>query len=227
MNPHDANVARQHSPQALSPLAGQAAANQSIDPANRSTQHGPVLPPGTGKLGMWLFLAALFMLFAASLVAYAVIRITGTLSPEAGTIHMPAILWGSTLAMLASSITMHMALTRIKKNLIGPFKTMMLATLALAVLFLTMQTPGLYQLLTDHYDSMAQQIHIYGLLFVLVLLHAAHILGGLFPLAISTFKAQKNRYSQDKHNPILYLTMYWHFLDGVWIVMFAVFLAMA
>lgn len=175
---------------------------------------------------MWLFLAALFMLFTASLVSYVVIRITGSFSPESGTVHMPAILWGSTLAMLASSVTMHMALSRIKQNSLAGFKRMMSATLGLAVLFLAMQIPGLYLLLSDHYAGMENQIHIYGLLFVLVLLHAAHILGGLAPLAIATLKAQKNIYTQQDHNPIIYLTMYWHFLDGVWLVMFGVFLFM-
>ncbi len=187
---------------------------------------GPDLPPGTGKLGMWLFLAALFMLFAATIVAYVMIRITGTHSPEAGVIQLPPILWGSSLAMLGSSVTMHFALIAIRRDDLSRFRLDMIGTTVLAFLFLAMQTPGLFQLLAQHERQMEANIHLYGLIFFIILLHALHIVGGLIPLLVALSKTLKNRYSAQDHNGILYLTMYWHFLDAVWIALFAVFLVM-
>lgn len=188
-------------------------------------QHtGPQLPPGTGKLGMWLILAALFMLFAATVVAYVVIRLTGSYSPPRGVIQMPVILWGSTLAMVGSSVTLHLALTAIRRGRLERFRLDMLGTLILTGLFLAMQVPGLMQLLSIHQQQMTDKVHIYGLVFMIILLHALHILGGLIPLCIAVARSQKDAYTQDSHEGILYLTMYWHFLDAVWIALFAMFL---
>lgn len=209
------------SPRSLSPNAP--AYNH---PQGVSSHENPRFIAQAGKLGMWLFLAALFMLFASSLLGYILIRIINPNSANIGQVTLPPILWGSTLAMIASSVTMHMALGRIRLGLLVPFKNMMAVTLALACLFLFLQTPGLTQLLSRHYDLASQNIHIYGLLFVLILLHAMHILGGLLPLIIATSKAWKNLYSPENHNAIIYLTMYWHFLDLVWIAMFGTFLIM-
>ncbi|MEX0652881.1 MAG: cytochrome c oxidase subunit 3 [Phycisphaeraceae bacterium] len=68
---------------------------------------------------------------------------------------------------------------------------------------------------------------LFGLVMFLILVHALHVLGGLIPLAVVTVKAHAGRYDHEHHGPVKYLTMYWHFLDGVWIVMFVLFLVAA
>jgi cytochrome c oxidase subunit 3 len=67
--------------------------------------------------------------------------------------------------------------------------------------------------------------NLYGFTFYMLTgLHAAHVIGGLALLAIVTVRAFCGRYSANAHAGVLYSTMYWHFLDGVWLVMFAVML---
>jgi len=66
---------------------------------------------------------------------------------------------------------------------------------------------------------------VYGLAFGLILLHAAHVLGGVLPLTWATIRAWRGGYDHERHETITYLTMYWHFLDVVWLIMFAVLLA--
>jgi cytochrome c oxidase subunit 3 len=175
---------------------------------------------------MWLFLAALFMLFAATVVAYIIIRLTALETPAYGAIQLPSILWISTLVMIASSVTMQFALWSIRKGAQERFKRDMVATSVLAFLFLVMQTPGLTQLLSEHHEQMNQRMHFYGLIFFIVLLHALHVIGGLIPLMVSLRKALQSKYTQESHQGIEFLTMYWHFLDGVWIVLFATFFIM-
>lgn len=186
-----------------------------------------VNPPNTGKLGLLLFLAALAMLFIASLLAYALIRYTGQNAPPTGSIHLPGALWISTIAILVSSVTIQHALACVAHEKQLHFKLSMTATVLLATLFLAVQTPSLYLLLQRHHDLAAQNIHLYGLIFLLILLHALHVIGGVIPMLITWIKSLQGRYDHEQHRPVAYLAMYWHFLDAVWLVMFTTLLVLA
>lgn len=200
------------------------------------------LPPGTGTLGMWLFLVSLSILFAASMVGYLVIRlitlepginaVTGEIvrqaGPALGSIVMPTGLWVSTAVMLASSFSIHLAVRAIRQERQAVFQRCLLVTAALAGLFLVIQVPSLWALLGEHEayrDQIRQDATIgllpYGMVFFLILVHAAHLLGGMIPLGVITHHAWRNHYDHESHNPVRYLAMYWHFLDIVWLSLFA------
>jgi cytochrome c oxidase subunit III len=200
------------------------------------------LPPGTGTLGMWLFLISLGILFASSMVGYLVIRLT-TLKPgfdpvtgevvrqagpALGTITMPPGLWVSTAVILASSFSIHLALRAVHRERQAVFQRCLVVTAALAVMFLVIQVPSLWAFLDEHRaytDQAAQDRTIgllpYGMVFFLIVVHAAHLLGGMIPLGIVTHHAWRSRYDHESHNPVRYLAMYWHFLDIVWLSLFA------
>ena len=214
------------------------------------------VPARVGDFGMWLFLLSLGMLFAASMLAYVIIRINGMMEktnyisgepippagPPWGSLEIPLPLWVSTVVILASSYTIHRAVTHIRFERIDAFKRMMTLTLLLAIGFLLVQTPSLIGLLADHYDAMEQRQllantggpagamtnnALYGAVFFLILVHALHVIGGIIPLAIVTKHAHAHRYDHEHYRPAKHLAMYWHFLDGVWIIMFVVLLATA
>lgn len=205
----------------------------------------PHLPRGTGTLGMWLFLAALGILFAASMIGYLVIRlvtlkpyenpVTGVVvrqaGPALGSIAIPPGLWVSTAVMLASSFTMHLALRAIQQEKQEVFRRCLVATAALAAMFLVIQMPSLWALLNEHLAYREQLrgdttlgLLPYGMVFFLIAIHAAHLVGGIIPLSVVTRHAWRRRYDHESHNPVKYLAMYWHFLDVVWVCLFAGFL---
>jgi len=187
------------------------------------------VPRQAGVVGMWLFLASLAMLFAASMVGYLIIRLTGSNAPPLGEsqLTVPLSLWVSTALMLLSSLSIHRALVKVRREKLKATKTMLVVTSLLALGFVVLQGPALIQLLGDHQAAMEKDVFLFGLIFFLILLHAAHVLGGLIPLAVVTVKSFSNRYDHEYHGPILYTTMYWHFLDAVWVIMFVVFLVSA
>jgi len=187
----------------------------------RSPQTRPV-----GMIGMVLLLASLTMLFAASIAGYVVMRLFGATAPEAGSVDIPTLLWASTAVMLLSSLSIHVALTLVRQGS-RRHVAALVVTLILALAFIALQVPALHALLSQHGEYVQQRIGLYGLAFVLVLLHAAHVLGGLIPLAIITLKATRGTYTPEAHAPVRYVTMYWHFLDIIWFIMFAVFVATA
>lgn len=210
-------------------------------------------PPGTAAFGMWLFLAALLVLFAGSILVFLIIRITARDAPPMGALDLPWPLWASTVLILLSSYTMHRALQNVRHERQTRFQKAMLATFLLSIGFLLVQAPAMAGMLRDHYPQVdaylaaAQErqerltqlpqtaaieplgvaMPIGGLVFFLILVHALHVLGGILPMAVVTYRSQQGRYDHEHHQPVHLLTMYWHFLDGVWIVMFAALLLAA
>jgi len=182
-------------------------------------------------LGLTIFLVSLGILFLASLVAYGLIRTVGH-APPTGSVEMPAALWASTIVILVSSVTIQHALACIQHEKQTHFRLSMTATLGLAWVFMLIQAPSLATLLSQHAEmrdaaiaSGEKGVLVYGLAFGLILLHAAHVLGGVLPLTWATIRAWRGGYDHERHETITYLTMYWHFLDVVWLIMFAVLLA--
>lgn len=203
------------------------------------------LPRGTGMLGMWLFLITLSILFLASMIGYLVIRLT-TLNaytnpvtgevvrqagPALGSIAVPPGLWVSTIVMLASSFTIHLAVRAIQQEKQLVFRRCLVVTAALAAMFLVIQVPSLLALLNEHLAFQEQRrldttlgMLPYGMVFFLIVVHAAHLIGGIIPLGVVTHQAWQHKYDHESHNGVKYVAMYWHFLDIVWLCLFAGFL---
>ena len=100
----------------------------------------------------------------------------------------------------------------------------MVATCVLLVAFLMMQTVAWIDLAQN---NLAFGDSLYAWMFyVLTGLHAIHVLAGLPPAFVTTHKAFKGRYTEDgtSRAGLVYCGMYWHFLDGVWIVLYIVLL---
>jgi heme/copper-type cytochrome/quinol oxidase subunit 3 len=176
-----------------------------------------------GAFGMRLFLLALAMLFAASMVGYVVIR--SRLGDEVD-IHLPSLLWWSTLAMILSGLAISRALRCARHGQPAQVGRWLLIALALSLVFLAIQVPGAWQVLQEHAVYSELNIHLYALAFSLIVLHALHVLGGLIPLVMVTVRSLSDpqQYHSYHHGPVRYVTMYWHFLEVVWIVMFGLLL---
>jgi cytochrome c oxidase subunit 3 len=178
------------------------------------------VPIETGRLGMRLLVLALSMLFAASLVAYVLVRARAAAWIPAGMPRLPGTLWISTVLMLMSSVTMQAAVRAARTGRGRALRTGMLATTLLGLLFLVSQTFNWLSLIAAHLTA---GVDLYGFTFyVLTGLHAAHVVGGLIPLAVVTVRAFHGRYSAEFHPGVEYCAIYWHFLDVVWLVMFAI-----
>ena len=227
-------------------MAAEKSPNRSPAPTPHPVSPPHLIPRGTSELGMALFLGSLGLLFLASMIGYAVFRLMAT-SPRQTTVgaagsvladggasvrpalplqslSLPWPLWFSTGVILVSGFTLHRALQKVRREKLPEFRQLMVATLLLSMLFLIVQTPSLIALLLDRQADHASALS--GFLFFLILLHAAHVVGGIVPLFRVTLSAYAGRYDHEHHGPVKLLAMYWHFLDAVWIVMFGLFLAL-
>ncbi len=173
-----------------------------------------------GVFGMRLFLASLGMLFAGSLAAFLIIRVQADAWPPPGAPGIPVGLFVSTPLLLLSSGSMWWGLRNIRAGNGGALSLGLLATLVLGLAFLGVQGWAWSAL---YAAELTARSNLYGFtFFMLTGLHAAHVIGGLIPLGIVTTRAFLNRYSAEDHRGVELVSMYWHFLDAVWIVLFAV-----
>jgi len=180
-----------------------------------------VVRGGPASFAMRLLILSLTVLFAASIVGYAVTRAR----LEDGAVAVPPLLWASTAALLAAGVLLELASRRLHGGRAGSARGLLAAAAAGSVAFLAVQVPALAQLLDAHPQASAAGNPLLGFVFFLVLLHALHVLGGMVALAVVLRRARGRALTVDHDGPaVRHTAAYWHFLDLVWVVMFAVFL---
>lgn len=181
-----------------------------------------------GRFGVWLFLVALAMLFAASVIAFVVVRLQAETWPDLPA--LPGLLWISTAILLLSSVTMQWACSGARLGDGTSVRLGLLATTALGVLFLIVQTVGWAEWARRLGPTWTtgEDVHRLALagFFVFTGVHAAHVIGGLVPLTFVTVRALRAARSGAALPAagVTYCTLYWHFLDGVWVVLFVTLL---
>lgn len=177
-----------------------------------------------GRFGMKVFLLSLMMLFAATLVGFAVIRIQleqRSVWPQ-DLPPLPHLVWVSTLVLVASSASVQWAVTGVRRGSDKQLRTGLLLTLALGVLFLIVQSVcWLTWLETVSLRWSESEEYRFALtsFYVLTGLHALHVIGGLIPMFVVTRRAIRGWYWPDYRSGVEFTATYWHFLGGVWIVL--------
>ena len=179
-----------------------------------------------GTMGLWFFLASLAVLFASSVLGYWVIRLSAGAEAVRDLPPLPRGLWMSTVVLLASSGTMHWALSSVRNNRLKQLQLGMLATTVLGLAFLALQTRCWVQWAVPLAAAIHQTQSRYILtgFYVLTGTHGLHVVGGLIPLTVVTLRAARGRYSSSFYPGVRHCVMYWHFLDAVWLVLFATLL---
>lgn len=182
-------------------------------------------PSSLYVMGMSLLLLSLTILFAASMVGYVIVRLRAPVWPPAGTPPLPWGLWISTVILLGCSLTIHLALNHARENRQAGLRRMMLAATLLGAAFLVLQALNWIDLIAA---QMTIRHSLYAFTFyTLTGLHALHVMAGVGQLAFVTRRAWAGAYGPSQHIGVTLSAMYWHFLDLVWIVMFACLLMLS
>jgi cytochrome c oxidase subunit 3 len=168
---------------------------------------------------MAMLLASLGMGFGTLLVFYVVMGVRAAQWPPPGTPHLPQTLWISTAILLVSSGTMHWALRSVRRAHQRRLCAALLITALLGVAFLISQSLNWFVLVAR---NMPASLNMFAACFYLLTgAHGLHILGGLVPLGLTTTRAFRRRYTAAGHAGVSFCAIFWHFLDAVWLVMFA------
>ena len=183
-----------------------------------------------GRFGMWLLLASLGVLFASTLIGFLVMRLqigaTRAGWPELP--PLPRVLFVSTLVILISSATMQYGLAAIRRHARHRLTMALLLTLALGLAFMALQAFAWLEWLApalEHWAGSPERRFALTCFYMLTGIHALHVIGGLIPMALVATRAMRGSYYATDHLGVQCLTMYWHFLDVVWLIVFASLLA--
>ncbi len=185
----------------------------------RDAREGQV-PLATGRMGMLVLLGSLTMLFGAGITGYLVIRARAEVWPPPEVPALPGGLWLSTVLILLSSATLYWAVDGIRHDDRRALRLGLIATAGLGLAFLVSQSVSWFALVAAEGRPQAS---LYAFtFFVLTVLHALHVVGGLVPLGVLTARAWRGAYTREVHAGVEYTAMYWHYLDAVWLGLFAV-----
>lgn len=180
-------------------------------------------------LGMILFLLALAVLFVATIIGFAVIRVQleqkgiwpKNLPP------LPGFLWAGTFILLSSGVTMARATRAARREDHTDLCRNLLFTFLLGIAFLISQAVcwllWVGALREQWTDSDEFRLALTGF-FVLSGLHALHVIGGLTALALAVRAARRAASTSLSHAGLARCALYWHFLDVVWIALFVILL---
>jgi cytochrome c oxidase subunit 3 len=130
----------------------------------------------------------------------------------------------STIAMLVSSFTFYSALQTMKKGIRNQTTILLLSTLALGITFIVLQFKGFGQVIENGYFFTGSESNVTtSFLYISVLVHIAHLLGGIISLLIVIYNHYKQKYNSTQTLGIELSAMYWHFMDFIWVYLFLFF----
>lgn len=194
-------------------------------------------PVPWGKLMMWIFLLGDTFIFSIFLVGYMAVRISATepwppsseiFAMELFGVHFPLLLIAiMTFILITSSGTMALAVTAgYRRNRKQAF-WLMLATAALGASFVSMQAFEWTKLIM--HEGIRPWGNPFGaeqfgaVFFMITGFHGMHVTAGVIYLAIVAFKVRRGDYEKKGYEIVEIAGLYWHFVDLVWVFIFAFF----
>jgi cytochrome c oxidase subunit 3 len=175
--------------------------------------------PSRGRVGMWCLIGAESAIFTIFVVAYLFYIGKSTTGPQPGDVLHAPIFY--TVCLLSSSVTIHLAVRGIAAGEIGAFARWWLATIVLGGTFLFGTAREWIHLIYG--EGLTISTNLFGTTYYsLVGLHAFHVTMGLLALTIVAVFYFSARLRREHAERLEILSMYWHFVDAVWVVVFTV-----
>jgi heme/copper-type cytochrome/quinol oxidase subunit 3 len=174
---------------------------------------------GPRSIGWWAMLMVILneaVLFAAMIASYFYLRSNSVLWPPQG-VKLPELTLSSinTILLIGSSVVMQWALTSIRQENVRNMRVGLLVAFLIGAVFLGIQIFEYTQL------DFTPRDHAYGSLFWSITgLHAAHVLAGLLMNVYVQVRAAYGHFAAGQHQAVENVTLYWHFVDVVWILIF-------
>jgi cytochrome c oxidase subunit III len=172
-----------------------------------------------GNVGMACLIiaeSAIFTIFVVAYLFYVGKSLTGPTPREV--LETPIFY---TICLLSSSLTIHFAGKFLERGKRGAFLSLWLLTIVLGGLFMYGTGQEWHRLIYEH--GLTISTNLFGTTYYsLVGLHAFHVTAGLLMLSIVLLFGLANRFGTEQSARVEVLSLYWHFVDAVWVVVFTV-----
>jgi len=179
----------------------------------------PWVLPYRGVIGMGCLIAAESAIFIIFIVAY-IFYIGKSLSGPTPAQVLETPIFG-TICLLSSSISVHLAVSALRKAKTRSCTLWLACTVLLGSIFLATTAQEWYRLI--YQKGLTIQTNLFGTTYYsLVGLHASHVIVGLILLGFTLLFSILGRVNQHHSEKLETLSLYWHFVDAVWVVVFTV-----
>ena len=179
----------------------------------------PWVLPNKGIIGMWCLItaeAAIFLIFVVAYVYYLGKSLTGP--TPAQVLELPVL---GTVCLLSSSLTVHAAVRALRSGNVRKCTLALGATVVLGSAFLMTTAREWHHLIYE--VGLTIKTNLFGTTYYsLVGLHATHVIVGLLLLLAAFFLSLGGCVTQHHAERLEVLSLYWHFVDAVWVVVFMV-----
>ncbi len=174
-------------------------------------------------LGMILFITSEVMFFAGLFAAYFNVRATapGGWPPAefVGKLHVFPLVGVATTLLIISSVTCQMGVWGIRRGDHTALVRSIGITVVLGAIFLVMQATDYLAL---YGDGVRLDAGTFGTTYyTLTGFHGAHVLAGVLMLSVVLYRSMAGQFSKEHHDMVEAVSIYWHFVDVVWIVLFS------
>ena len=175
--------------------------------------------PNRGRVGMFSLIAAeaaIFTIFVVAYLFYMGKSLTGAMPKDV--LSVPIFY---TICLLSSSLTIHLAAKLLRRGSVRAFKIWWFATITLGAAFMYGTTTEWHRLI--YHDGLTISTNLFGTTYYsLVGLHGFHVVIGLMSLSIVMALTLLGHVRSEHAERIDVLSLYWHFVDVVWIGVFTV-----
>jgi len=160
--------------------------------------------------------SAIFTIFVVAYVFYIGKSASGPMPRDVLTIPIL-----STICLLSSSLTIHLAVRSLRRASTGSFGFWWLLTLALGTIFLVETGREWHKLIFQ--EGLTISTNLFGTTYYsLVGLHASHVTFGLIVILIVMMLTALGKVTPKYAERLDVFSLYWHFVDAVWVVVFTV-----
>jgi cytochrome c oxidase subunit 3 len=174
--------------------------------------------PSRGRVGMFCLItaeAAIFTIFVVAYIFYIGKSVSGPTPRQV--LDIPIF---NTICLLWSSLTIHFAERALERGKIAAFKSLWFFTLVLGAIFLIGTGREWDRLMAA---GLTISTNLFGTTYYsLVGLHAFHVAAGLLGLGLVMALALLSKVRQEHASRVGVFSLYWHFVDAVWVVVFTV-----
>lgn len=174
----------------------------------------------TIRLGLWIYIMTDVMLFGSLFATFIVLRHNTAGGPSGVDIIEPPYVLLQTLILLASSFTCALAVLAARHRKLAAMKLQLALTGLLGLSFLALEINEFVKLALEGHTW--QVSAFLSAFFTLVGTHGMHILVGLIWLTVLWLVIARRGLTEHTERKLGLFALFWHFLDIVWIFIFAV-----
>ena len=193
---------------------------QTLNNANAHEHHGHHDAGATKVFGFWIYLMSDLILFASLFATYAVL-VNGIADGPSGKeiFSLPFVLV-ETFLLLFSSITFGFAMLSMNKGSVNQVNLWLFVTFLFGLGFVVMEVYEFHELIAEGYGP--DRSAFLSAFFALVSTHGLHVTAGLVWIIIMMIQVSRRGLTDVNRTRLSCLSLFWHFLDVVWICVFTV-----